>query len=226
VEIADFMAQCLSAKVSLGLIGFSPPNNYGYGRLVSKKQPWLDNIVEEKDASTREKRITLCNSGVIFAEVSTLFGLLNKVKPQNAQKEFYLTSIFDEAKKKKIKALIYEAKNYQSFQGINDRWQLSTMESYLVEQHIETLAKSGVSFHLPLTSFIDLSVQIGANTVIGSHVVLQQNTSIGEGCVVLERTTLKNVKVGQGAIIGANCYLAGCNIKDREEIPAGTIRTE
>jgi UDP-N-acetylglucosamine diphosphorylase/glucosamine-1-phosphate N-acetyltransferase len=65
----------------------------GYGRIVRNKSGAVTGIVEEKDASAQERAIREINSGIYVFDKAKLFEGLKHIKPENAQREYYLTDI-------------------------------------------------------------------------------------------------------------------------------------
>ena len=179
------------------------PNPFGYGRIISQNNK-LIKIVEEKDASDSEKRIQLCNSGVIFAETEYLFKLLGKITKENAQNEYYLTDCFSLANDEGTPAYVFETDNYRSFDGVNNRAQLAAIEQTLNQQNIQKLSGDGVAFRLPQTIYIEDGVTIGADSVIGPGCCFYRGTEIGEGCNIGANTVLKGVKIAHGTSLPPN----------------------
>ena len=66
----------------------------GYGRILRDSSGHVVGIVEQKDASEQEREIKEINSGIYLFEKSRLFDGLKHVTPHNAQKEYYLTDVF------------------------------------------------------------------------------------------------------------------------------------
>jgi UDP-N-acetylglucosamine diphosphorylase/glucosamine-1-phosphate N-acetyltransferase len=69
-------------------------NPTGYGRIVRTPSGSLEKIVEEKDATPKEKKITEINSGIYVFDAKILFEVLKRIDRTNAQGEFYLTDTF------------------------------------------------------------------------------------------------------------------------------------
>ena len=80
------------AKADIVLLAFNAKNPFGYGRLIVGPSG-VEKIVEEKDASEAERKVTLCNSGVFVAPAPLLFELLGAVGNNNAKGEYYITDI-------------------------------------------------------------------------------------------------------------------------------------
>jgi len=96
----------------------------GYGRIVRNKDSDVVGIVEHKDATEEQRAIREINSGIYVFEKSMLFEGLRQVTPNNIQKEYYLTDVFDYFWKKRCKVSAIAAKNPQEIQGINTVQQL------------------------------------------------------------------------------------------------------
>jgi bifunctional UDP-N-acetylglucosamine pyrophosphorylase/glucosamine-1-phosphate N-acetyltransferase len=85
----------VSSAQPLAVLGFEPASPIGYGRLLRGADGSVTAIREELDASLEERRITLCNSGILAVDAGLLWRLLAAVKPNNAKGEIYLTDIVE-----------------------------------------------------------------------------------------------------------------------------------
>ena len=96
---ADTLASMADALVQGGddlalvVLGFRPADPAQYGRLILGPKGKLEAIVEYKDATSSERAINLCNSGIMAVKGALLFDLLNAVGNDNAAGEYYLTEI-------------------------------------------------------------------------------------------------------------------------------------
>lgn len=129
--LKDFIDFSLNKKWDLSVLGMKVHNPYGYGRLVTDQQQKLLKIVEEKDANEKEKKITACNSGVVFGKTKLIFSLLKELKPQNKQGEYYLTDCFEHALQQGMQVGTYLCDDWQSLQGVNTPEQLSKLAQYM-----------------------------------------------------------------------------------------------
>lgn len=67
----------------------------GYGRIVrSEDGKHLKAIIEDRDASPEVKAIKEMNSGIYVFQAEYLYPILEKLKPDNDQNEYYLTDVF------------------------------------------------------------------------------------------------------------------------------------
>jgi len=111
---------------SLGsLITTDLENPMGYGRIIKRKNRFLE-IKEHKDATEEEKKINEINSGIYIFDSKTLNEKIPLIKNNNAQKEFYLTDIFNFITNNKISTCkIYDP---SEISGINTLEQLENLE--------------------------------------------------------------------------------------------------
>lgn len=69
------------------------PTDSRFGRIVRGADGGVGRIVEFKDAAPEEKNITEGNAGVYCFRQSALWPALDKLTPNNAQGEYYLTDV-------------------------------------------------------------------------------------------------------------------------------------
>lgn len=104
----------------------------GYGRIIRCSNGSFDKIVEHRDATDEEKKINEMNPAIYIINCKVLFDSLNKITPENDQKEYYLTDIFNFIPKEKIGTVVTE--DEIEVTGINSVDQLREMEKVLKER--------------------------------------------------------------------------------------------
>ncbi len=129
--LEKFLRFALSKNSDLSLIGMITTDPKGYGRIVKNPQNEICKIVEERDCTPSEQKISLCNTGVFFVRLNILFELLKDISPQNSQNEYYLTDCVPIALQKKLKVDVFETLNDQEFLGVNDPDQLLQVEAIM-----------------------------------------------------------------------------------------------
>jgi bifunctional UDP-N-acetylglucosamine pyrophosphorylase / glucosamine-1-phosphate N-acetyltransferase len=181
---------------ALTLLTMKLANPAMYGRIVRDDGGSVMRIVEAKDASDDEKRIDEVNAGIYVFNSEHLFDNLRNLKPENAQKEYYLTDLLAVIRNggHRVGAVIVD--DPVEALGVNSRGELAQVESEIQRRVVENLMKEGVTFRNPATVVIDSSVTIGADTVVYPFVTLEGKTRIGEGCVIEPGVHLVNVTVG------------------------------
>jgi len=80
-------------KRILSLLAVEVDQPHGYGRVIIDEQRNLTRIVEEADATADQKAVKLINSGIYCVDRIFLDDALGRIRPDNAQGEFYLTDI-------------------------------------------------------------------------------------------------------------------------------------
>jgi bifunctional UDP-N-acetylglucosamine pyrophosphorylase / glucosamine-1-phosphate N-acetyltransferase len=196
---------------------------FGYGRIVRDGQGLFQAIVEEKDASPDQRKITEINSGMYCFQVQPALAALEGIGSQNAQGEYYLTEILPLLTRQGHRVEVLELEAREDIYGINDRVQLAQAEAILRRRKNEALMRSGVTIKDPGATYIDSQVEIGPDTVIYPGTIIEGETVIGEACeigpgthissssignkVVIENSRIKEAQIGDECTIGPFAYL-------------------
>ncbi|MEL6598031.1 MAG: bifunctional UDP-N-acetylglucosamine diphosphorylase/glucosamine-1-phosphate N-acetyltransferase GlmU [Pseudomonadota bacterium] len=193
------MAEARSAGSDVVVLGFEAADPTGYGRLIVEDGE-LTRIVEQKDASTAEQAVTLCNSGVVSVSAEHLFSLVAEVRNDNAKGEYYLTDIVALARARGLSTAAVTCAEEETL-GVNSRADLARAEAIFQAAARTELLESGVTLTAPETVFLSF------DTVIGRDVTIAPNVVFGPG-----------VTVETGAEIRAFCHLEGCHISEGAQI--------
>ena len=115
----------------------------GYGRIVRSSSGEIKEIIEECDASSEIKAINEVNGGIYIFESPLIFTILQKIKTDNSQGEYYLPDA--------IKLLVESGEKVESFvlQDPEDLLNINTPSSLLQAEKI--LSRRSASF-LPANS--------------------------------------------------------------------------
>lgn len=170
----------------------------GYGRIVRDADGGVLKIVEQKDASDEEKKIREVNSGMYVFDAKSLAFALEKIQPNNAQGEYYLTDTLEILLNAGKKVGAYAIEDNDEIRGINDRVQLNEAESIMRRTINEAHMRNGVTMRIPESVYIEDGVEIGNDTEICQNVTLKSGTKIGSNCTVGQGSVL------EGAIIHDN----------------------
>jgi bifunctional UDP-N-acetylglucosamine pyrophosphorylase/glucosamine-1-phosphate N-acetyltransferase len=190
----------LASGADVVALGFEAANPTGYGRLI-ERDGRLIAIREEKDASAEERASRLCNAGPIAFSGSEALSLLDAVKPNNAQSEFYLTDIVEIANARGFTARARIAME-KEVMGVNDRAQLAAAESVLQDNLRRRAMAAGATLTAPETIFLSFDAAIGRDVLIEPHVVIGPGCRIEDGAVIRSFSHLEGARVAGGAIVG------------------------
>src|SRR5581483_8831214 len=97
------------AKSGMAIVAFRS-HNPSYGRVIAGPGGLLDRIVEFRDAGETERKVDLCNAGIMAADARSFFRWTRGLKNENAQREYYLTDIPQIAKDEGVRCAIVTAK--------------------------------------------------------------------------------------------------------------------
>ena len=219
VKSAELRKLCEGdAEVNLSV--FSARDPFGYGRVITRGGEILK-IVEQKDASEEEKAVKDANAGCYCFKSEALKQILPQIKPDNAQKEYYLTDAIKIAKDMGLKCAAVWV-DEQSFMGINDKLALSIAENLMQNEIKENLMKQGVLMRLPQSIYIDSRAKFIGEcelqenvSIIGPCVI--ESSLIKSGCVI-EDSVVKNSDIGPMAHLRPKCEVIGTHIGNFVEL--------
>lgn len=200
----------------------------GYGRIVRDGAEVL-RIVEEKDASQKEKLIREINTGLYVFAAPFVFEALHGVGRDNAQNEYYLTDVVAAARAagKNVRAL--SVLDPAEAMGINDRVQLAEAARILRERINRQHMLAGVSLVDPQNTYIDAGVAISADTLIHPNVHLRGATRIASDCEIEPGAVITDCILGSGVHVKAGTVMseaqigASCNLGPMAHLRPGTV---
>jgi bifunctional UDP-N-acetylglucosamine pyrophosphorylase/glucosamine-1-phosphate N-acetyltransferase len=184
----------------------------GYGRVVRDARGALRRIVEECDANARQRLIREVNTGVLVASARVLKDWLARLKPRNAQREYYLTDILGMAVRQKLRVATVEAADAAEVQGVNDKLQLALAETEYRRRRARQLMGQGVTLIDPARIDLRGSINVGRDVLLDVNVVLDGPVELGDGVRIGPNCVLKNVSVGARTVLFANCVLQDAQI--------------
>jgi bifunctional UDP-N-acetylglucosamine pyrophosphorylase / glucosamine-1-phosphate N-acetyltransferase len=192
-RLVGYHRQKRAAATALSMVPASP---HGYGRIVRGRDRRVKKIVEEKAATTTERRIREVSSGILCFARTKLLSNLVRLSADNPQREYLLTDFFAilAARGDRVEAL--PVTDVIEVLGVNDRAELAAAERILRMRKAEALMLDGVTIVNPEVTYIDDSVMVGGDTVIEPGVTLRGATQIGKECVVGAYSTLTDATLG------------------------------
>ena len=190
----------------------------GYGRVVRDAKGKVQRIVEEKDATPKERAIREWYAGFLAGNASRLAGWLAKVANRNAQKEYYLTDVIGIAAAAGAPVSAVKATDRMEVAGVNSREELAILERAHQNAQAKKLLAAGVQ--LADLWRVDVrgelacgeDVAIDVNCVFEGRVRLGDRVRIGPNCVLRDVTIAADTEVFafsllQDAEVGAGCRI-------------------
>lgn len=196
---------------------------HGYGRVVRGPDGQVLAVVEQRDASAEQLEIGEINAGMYLLDRAALERAVGRLRPDNAQGELYLTDVVADlaGSGRPLRAVVTDIAEVA---GVNDRAQLADAAAVLRRRHLDHLLREvGVTITDPATTYLDVDVEVGRDSVIAPGVVLEAGTRIGEqvtigpgchltGCVVgdgasVHSTRAVEAEIGPGASVGPFTHL-------------------
>lgn len=179
----------------------------GYGRIVRDNDGSVLKIVEQKDASEEEKKINEVNSGMYVFDAQSLVYSLDKITPNNAQGEYYLTDTLEILLSAGKKIGGYAISDNDEIRGINDRVQLNEAEKIMQKRINEYHMRNGVTMRNPESVYIEDGVEIGNDTEICQNVTIKSGTKIGSDCVIGSGSMLDRAVIHDGVDVLSSVIL-------------------
>ncbi len=206
--------QLIASKPESGisLLTVIRDNPSGYGRILRENSK-VAGVIEHKDASKKQRKITEINTGILVANGYDLKCWLDMLKKDNAQGEYYITDIVALAHSDGKKIEVVHPINPNEVRGINNCLQLAELERLFQLKQSKKLLLSGVMlldplrFNLRGELYCGRDVSIDANVIIEGAVKLGDRVKIGIGCV------LKNCEISDDCEIKAYSVLEGTALK-------------
>lgn len=191
----------IEGGAATAVLGFEAREPGAYGRLVVDAKGALLRIVEARDCSAEELAVTTCNSGVIAADGTRLFDLVDRITNDNAKGEYYLTDIVGIAAAAGGRSGVVFCEEDQ-FQGVNSRDQLAEANAAFQRRKRSEIMGAGVTLEAPETVFFSFDTRVGRDAIIEPHVVFAPGVTVGARATVKSFCYLEGAELGEGVSVG------------------------
>ena len=224
--IARLLNFHLDEQAAMTLLSADLDEPTGYGRVVRKKarSTEVKAIVEEKSASSTQKKIREINAGFYVFSAPELLAHIQKLSTANPHGEYYLTDMAEVLRKVGKRVVAWKTENSAEVLGANTRVELSLIDYQIRMRKCHQLMAEGVSIFFPATCVIDNDVEIAADTIIEPFVQILGTTRIGANCRIRSYSVIRDseiadnvhirpgsileeARIGSGAIIGPYSHL-------------------
>lgn len=179
-------------------------NPTGYGRILRNEEGHVEQIVEQKDATVEQQKVTEINTGTYCFDNKALFETLKLVKNDNAQGEYYLPDVIEILKQQGEIVSAYISDDFSENLGVNDRVALSQAEEIMRARINEAHMRNGVTIINPANTYIGADVTIGSDTIVYPGILLEGQTVIGEDCYIGPNSHIVDSQIGHRTKIDAS----------------------
>jgi bifunctional UDP-N-acetylglucosamine pyrophosphorylase/glucosamine-1-phosphate N-acetyltransferase len=218
----------LAQGAALAVLGFRAADPTGYGRLLLENGH-LVAIREHADASEAERKVTLCNAGVMAFAGARALEILDRIGNANSKGEYYLVDAVEIVRKIGLEAVVIETSE-DEVRGINNKAQLAEAEAVMQARLRQAALDAGVTLIAPETVYLAADTQFGSDVTIEPFVVIGPGVTIADGAVIHSFSHIVQTSIGRGASIGPYARLRpgtalgdGVRIGNFVETKAATI---
>jgi bifunctional UDP-N-acetylglucosamine pyrophosphorylase/glucosamine-1-phosphate N-acetyltransferase len=185
---------------ALAVLGFRAADPTGYGRLLVEGDR-LVAIREQADASADERKITLCNAGVMAFDGRRALEIIGRIGNANSKHEYYLTDAVAIVRDLGLEAVVIETSE-DEVRGINTKTQLAEAEQVMQVRLRKAALEAGVTMIAPDTVYLAADTTFGRDVTIEPFVVIGPGVSIADGAVIHSFSHIVQAAIGRNASVG------------------------
>lgn len=194
-----------AAGNSVTVVTADIPSPFGYGRIIRDGESLLG-IVEQRDCTEEQTKITEVNSGCFWFKTEDLLESLGKLSTDNSQGEYYLTDTVGILVSEGKKAGAFKTANKNAVLGANDRVGLLRLADVARHIVIDRLAEKGVDF------------------VSSEGIIISPRADIEAGATILPNTIIDGEsKVYTGAVVGPNTRVTKSIIRANAKVDSSVL---
>ena len=201
----------VESEAGITLLTSTPSNPDGLGRVVRSSTGDITAIVEEADADEAILEIAEVNSGAYCFRAAWLMENLGNLSP-SSRGEIFLTDIFAVACEQGVKIESMQSQDPHETLGVNTRVQLAEAEAVLRRRVLQRWMLHGVTMPDPASVYIDVTANLGQDTVVLPNTHITGGSRIGVRCQIGPNSIVRDSTVGDGSTI--NSSVVECAILD------------
>ncbi|WP_294962321.1 bifunctional UDP-N-acetylglucosamine diphosphorylase/glucosamine-1-phosphate N-acetyltransferase GlmU [Sulfurimonas sp.] len=223
---SDALQGFLDTDADIIMSIFNLENPDGYGRVIIENGQ-VQRIVEQKDSSADELKVTSVNAGIYAFSKSVIQKYIPLLSNENAQEEYYLTDVVSMARADglNIAPLLVDEEN---FKGVNSKKDLADSEVIMQDKINTHWMSTGVIMQLPSTIYIEEGVTFEGECIVENGCRLTGNTLIKESHIkagsVVEDSIVKNSDVGPLAHLRPASYLEDTHVGNFVEVKKSSLK--
>jgi bifunctional UDP-N-acetylglucosamine pyrophosphorylase/glucosamine-1-phosphate N-acetyltransferase len=221
--------QMQQAGSGLTLLTVNLDNPTGYGRIVRNENGDVLSIVEDKDATSKQRDIVEVNTGILLAPTRLLRAWLAQLRTNNTQGEYYLTDIVGMAVEDGVVVHTVQPNHEWEIHGINSKSQLAVLERTWQQVEAQRLLVQGVTLADParldvrgqLNCGRDVEIDIGC--IFEGEVTLANNVKIGAYCIIRNASIADGAQLAPFSHVDSSIVGRDCRIGPYARLRPGTI---
>ncbi|CAK7193167.1 Bifunctional protein GlmU [Commensalibacter sp. Nvir] len=189
-----------NGSADMVLMTMNCKNPQSYGRVIEVNGQ-VQKIVEYADANEEEKKITLCNAGVLCSSASYLSKWLHQITPNNQKKEYYLVDAVAIAVSEGKKVITLKASENE-LRGINSKSELAEAETVIQHRLRQHAMDNGVTMIAPETVYLSEDTKLEADVIVHPHVVFGSGVHVKKEVEIKSFCHLEQCIIEENAVIG------------------------
>ncbi len=210
------LVAALDDGANVAVLGFHAADPTGYGRLLTDASGALVAIREHNDATAAERKVTLCNSGLMAFRLPELVKLLDQITPNNTKSELYLTDAVALAQAAGHKAVTVTG-DEEEMLGVNSRAQLAEAEAVFQARARRRAMADGATLIAPESVWFSYDTKLGRDVLIEPNVFFGPGVTVGDNVEIKANSHIEGATIASGARIGPFARLRpgariGCDV--------------
>jgi bifunctional UDP-N-acetylglucosamine pyrophosphorylase / glucosamine-1-phosphate N-acetyltransferase len=197
------------------VLSFEREDPGAYGRIVRDGNGGVRAIVEATDAGEAELALKEVNSSIYVFSAGSLWPALERLRPENAQGELYLTDTVRELVSNGARVAVHKAENPAEAEGVNTRAELAATAALLRDRVNEAYMLAGATIVDPATTWIEPSVKLERDSTVHPFTILRGETRVARGAEVGPHAVAVDAEIGPDVLVGPFCYLRPGTVLER-----------
>ena len=190
---------------------------HGFGRIIRHADGTVEAIVEEYVATPEQLQVRELNVGGYCFDANWLWDALHRIPKNHKKGEYYLTDTIELASKDGLPVQATVMDEVEETIGINTRVHLAEVETAMRRRINQQHMLNGVTLIDPASTYIEIGVSIGRDTVIMPNTYLHGKTKIGEANVIGPNSIIHDLKIGNHCKVLAS-VMEGAVLEDHVDM--------
>lgn len=199
--LRDMVHTLHQEQAAVVVLSLTPQDPSDYGRILLNARGEIEKIVEYKDATEAERKIPLCNSGVMALDGRHALDLLSKITNTNAKGEYYLTDVVALARQAHLKCIEVPG-DCDEVLGVNTKTDLARIEFLLQQRWRQDMLDRGVTLVDPGSVYFSFDTHIAGGVTIEPQVFFGPGVQIAQDVHIKAFSHLEGAHVEQGCVVG------------------------